>query len=81
MLNAARRPSPPAAPLPQAESSDKLKSLEQELAAARQRHDKAMKEAEARHKKEMEDATERTAKVGSEKLQCGCAWCGVGSRW
>lgn len=75
ITSTARRPSPPAAPLPQAESSDKLKSLEQELAAARQRHDKAMKEAQARHKKEMEDATERTAKVGGRG--CSAAVLGV----
>ena len=53
---------------PQAESSSKVKTLEQQLAAARQQHDKAMKETEARHKREMEEATLRTAKVGLERL-------------
>ncbi|PRW20204.1 ATP-dependent DNA helicase isoform B [Chlorella sorokiniana] len=57
----------------QAESSSKLKTMEEQLAALRQQHDKAMKEAEARHKKEMEQATLRTAKAGGERQTDGMA--------
>jgi len=67
-----------AAPL-QAESSSKLKALEQQLVRLRQQHDKAMKAVEARHKKEAEDETMRTAKVCRRLLtRCGCWFGGSG---
>ncbi len=70
-VRAAVRPArnPRSCCLLQAESSGRLKAMEQQLAALRQQHDKAMKEAEACHKNEVHEARLRTAKVGREAAE------------